>query len=426
MSSEPDRPSPPPTAAGAAEAAPVPPQAADPFAAPRVVDPFAPPSHDPSGAAPYPGPPYGGAPYGAPYGGAPYGGAPHPGGPYGGGGYWQGPVPPATGTNGMAIASLVVGVLGLFCLAWTVGLGLGIAALRQIRRRPQRGRGLAVAGIVLSTCWGLVTLALSPYVYEGFKEGLAAGDRVAVFDLKAGDCMKEPTGDRQVRPRFTLVPCSEPHHGEVFGVAHLPGADYPGTARLEQLSALECIGPQYAYTPDYLSVPRSVESTTVYPEQKAWAATKRAICLFDSEQTRTGTLRQDQSRFTAEQSGYLAATRELDMALDAEPTLSVEDAVDEYQEWGRKVSAAATGAKSGLAKVVWSEANRQPMVELLAELDEVIAQGRKLHETQDEDVDALYDAYDALGESANSEADSALRSAIGLRSSAPDEQAAPV
>lgn len=98
---------------------------------------------------------------------------------------------PAT-ISGMAVGSLLVGVAGLLvwllttCLglvgagagwgAWVSGafavlaaalggggLGLGLAALRQVRRAADRrtGRGLALTGI---TC-GLATLALTVAVY---------------------------------------------------------------------------------------------------------------------------------------------------------------------------------------------------------------------------------------------------------------------
>lgn len=64
----------------------------------------------------------------------------------------QGPIGPAR-TNPLAIASLCCGigqiVLGL--LAGIPALILGIIALGQIRTRGERGRGMAIAGIVLSS-----------------------------------------------------------------------------------------------------------------------------------------------------------------------------------------------------------------------------------------------------------------------------------
>lgn len=82
----------------------------------------------PGPVGPYPYPP-------AP----PYGQA----GPYG---YQYDGRPAVEGTNGLAITALVT---GLTCCLWPAALGFGIAALVQLRRRRQRGRGLAIAGVVL-------------------------------------------------------------------------------------------------------------------------------------------------------------------------------------------------------------------------------------------------------------------------------------
>jgi hypothetical protein len=62
---------------------------------------------------------------------------------------------PARDTNGFAIASMVLGVLGVLGIAWDFGLGsvlavvLGHVALVQTKRHSQSGRGLALAGVVL-------------------------------------------------------------------------------------------------------------------------------------------------------------------------------------------------------------------------------------------------------------------------------------
>jgi hypothetical protein len=64
-------------------------------------------------------------------------------------------------TSGMAIASMVLGILWIYWVGSIVALILGYLALREIRRDPQRieGRGMAIAGIILG--WvGIVTLVL--------------------------------------------------------------------------------------------------------------------------------------------------------------------------------------------------------------------------------------------------------------------------
>jgi hypothetical protein len=79
-----------------------------------------------------------------------------------GGGYPQQPVYVVqNSTNGMAIASLVLGILWLWWLGSILALIFGYAAKNQIDRSggQQSGRGMAIAGIVLG--WiGVGILAL--------------------------------------------------------------------------------------------------------------------------------------------------------------------------------------------------------------------------------------------------------------------------
>jgi hypothetical protein len=110
-------------------------------------------------AQPYPQQPYQQQPYQQqPYQQQPYQQQPYQQQPYG-----QQPYPPYQqqypaygypqpkgGTNGLAIASLV-----LAFLCSLAGLICGIIALNQIRDRQQEGRGLAISGIVIS-CLSMV------------------------------------------------------------------------------------------------------------------------------------------------------------------------------------------------------------------------------------------------------------------------------
>jgi hypothetical protein len=121
-------------------------------------------------------PPVGQAPPG-PYPPAPAFPGQAPGGGYQSppGGYQSPPVPewrpqspprgfvPVTRTNGLAIASLVLGILWLFWLGSLVGLVLGLVALKQIKGRNQGGRGIAIAGVVLSVL-GLVGFVIAVIV----------------------------------------------------------------------------------------------------------------------------------------------------------------------------------------------------------------------------------------------------------------------
>jgi hypothetical protein len=109
------------------------------------------PAADRSGgqyAAPYGGdaPPPQGMPYGQPMHQPPPGAYPAPyGQPYG---YGYPYVPPQR-TTGMAIASMVLGILWLYWVGSILALVFGYIARNQIRERGEAGGGMATAGIVL-------------------------------------------------------------------------------------------------------------------------------------------------------------------------------------------------------------------------------------------------------------------------------------
>jgi hypothetical protein len=71
--------------------------------------------------------------------------------------YFPAPAPPpmqlgpTTGTNGLAIASLVLGIIWLYWVGSVLALVFGYVALNQIKKTggQQAGRGMAIAGVVL-------------------------------------------------------------------------------------------------------------------------------------------------------------------------------------------------------------------------------------------------------------------------------------
>jgi len=107
------------------------------------------------------------APYQAPYGGNPYGGAP---------GYYAGN---QVQTNGLAIASMVCGIVGYLtcCLFGILGVPAvicGHMAINQINSSPVpvAGRGMAIAGLILGYLGILITLGS---VFSSIFNSVAAG-----------------------------------------------------------------------------------------------------------------------------------------------------------------------------------------------------------------------------------------------------------
>ncbi|NHA69894.1 DUF4190 domain-containing protein [Phycicoccus flavus] len=155
--------------------------------------------------------------------------APPPGGPQHG------------GTNGFAIASLVLGLLGVILLS----VVFGIVALQQIRRRGQDGRGLAIAGLVLSALWLLViaagvAFAITTGATRDGDGGVANAGRVPATSLEVGDCLDGRLEDSQSVTSLPAVPCTEPHGAEVFALFDLPDGEFPGAEEVKRLAEAGC------------------------------------------------------------------------------------------------------------------------------------------------------------------------------------------
>jgi len=80
------------------------------------------------------------------------------------------PYPPARSTNGMAIASMVLGIVWVYWIGSILALIFGYLALNEIRRSKQAGEGMAIAGIVLG--WigvGILVIVLLAVATRGFR-----------------------------------------------------------------------------------------------------------------------------------------------------------------------------------------------------------------------------------------------------------------
>jgi Domain of unknown function (DUF4190)/Septum formation len=262
------------------------------------VDPFARPEFatggptGPGGPGPWPGGPGGpGGPwpaaypppgYAMPY----YGGAPYP-------------IAPPPGVNGLAVASFVTGLLGVF----PVGLGLGIAALVKVHRSRQKGTGLAVAGIVLSSLWLLVIMAL---VIGGAAYVVGHAGESPV-DLKPGACFNLPNTHRL--DDVKAVPCSGPHDRQLVADVLLGDGSYPGLEADKQLTRNACVKAMSEFLIDPAELAYGAGRDNYYPEQPAWQlGDPEAYCTFASTEPGgklTGSLRQPASEFDATQRAYL-------------------------------------------------------------------------------------------------------------------------
>ncbi|WP_433545869.1 DUF4190 domain-containing protein [Streptomyces sp. CA-294286] len=257
------------------------------------------------GQSPYGQPPYGQSPYGqsphpqpsypqAPYGQSPY--AAHPYGPP--------PAPPAA--NGLAVASLVTGIV---CCVPPLGLILGLVALAQIKKRGDSGKGLAVAGMVLSSLSvvlvlvGLLTGGLNS-LGEELRKGASSSNK-SVEDLRTGQCFNTPDGSLEgTTYDVEVVGCDKPHDAEVFGTFDLADAKaYPGDEKISRVADQRCAIAEKSYTGG-----RTVDVDSYYlmPDPRGWRLGDRGVtCVFGDESgdRLTGSLRDTGSGDSGEPGG---------------------------------------------------------------------------------------------------------------------------
>lgn len=144
-------------------------------------------------------------------------------------------------TSRLAVTALVTGLLGLVPLA----LAFGIAALVR-RRRPRKGKGLALAGIAASAAWSAAIGLLAPLALEALfsverdASGAISESRPTLFTaLRKGDCFTGYDHGEELR-MVTAVPCTEPHTGEVVMRTALPDGPWPGDDRAERAVRVMC------------------------------------------------------------------------------------------------------------------------------------------------------------------------------------------
>jgi Septum formation len=170
-------------------------------------------------------------------------------------------------TDGFAIATLVSGVVP----AVPVTLILGPVALTRISRTGARGRALAITGLVLAGLW-TIAAAIGGAVFLTHHQPARPAVLPRAFSLRTGQCFDSSGGLSQV----SVLPCSQPHDGEVFGTFRLAGHRYPGTAAVRRQADQGCTSRLSGYLNPQLSV-SSLAEFYVYPDAGAWAAGERSV-----------------------------------------------------------------------------------------------------------------------------------------------------
>ncbi|WP_374775651.1 DUF4190 domain-containing protein [Streptomyces sp. NBC_01310] len=335
----------------------------------------------------------------------------------------HGPQHPAL--NGFALASLLVGLL---CFP-PLGIVFGIVALVQIAKKRERGKALAIVGLVVSVA---MTGAL---VFTAGRVATALGDRfdtlsalpevegelTDVDDLKAGDCFNVEGADLlDERPLMYRIDCAEVHHGEVAATKRLDTLDAPGSDGADRASEETCWQAQDAYAMDTWALPDYAEMFFYAPSRQSWRQGDRVLlCVIGTtEQDWRGSLRKDSGMLKPEQAAFLRAANTVDFVMSRPPEDDVEDALQEHQAWAREVHA-ALGEE---AKVLQADKARPGMQKTVpAQLKEIETARAAWQRASQAKTPAEFDRQwsRALG-AMSASTEQALRGAYGLSMAIPE------
>ncbi|MDI6105442.1 DUF4190 domain-containing protein [Actinoplanes sp. NEAU-A12] len=187
------------------------------------------------------------------------------------------------------MGALVASICGGLGIGSLLGIGFGIAALVQIKRRPQKGRGLAISALVISGLTLVVTIAVIIGAFINEARDSAAGiEDVDVAELKAGDCIGDVSESSAISDLPTM-PCSQPHMAEVYHVFTFPSGSYPGSTAVVTESEERCSA---AFEPYSTTQNEDMDIYYLYPRNVLdWQRDRGVTCIaVDPTETRTTSL----------------------------------------------------------------------------------------------------------------------------------------
>lgn len=218
--------------------------------------------------------------------------------------------------------------MALVCGIPLVPIVLGIIALSQIKSRGEKGKGLAIAAIVIHS---LVIVFYGTFVILGLTGALdddssttrdttsqvtgpTAGAPTAgapatsrpgssgLTEIRKGDCFNTKDdlaqyGDEdgtQAARSVTIVPCAQPHKGEAYAVFNLDAGTYPGNEKVTKSAEEKCSGDALtSYVGNNPKVSEKLEVYYYYPQAASWLLGDREVTCFvgDPGGPSTGSIR---------------------------------------------------------------------------------------------------------------------------------------
>jgi hypothetical protein len=235
-----------------------------------------------------------------------------PGLPYGAPPGWR------PGVNGFAVTSLVLGILGPVG-GLVLGLVFGIIALSDIKRTGQRGRGLAIAGVALSSVWIFLVIVFVGLAIIGAALGPTTQSSGSTgFSLKPGQCFDRDANSKSAD--VTVIDCAKPHDAEAFATEPITSVSYPGLAAVQSIGERRCPADADRWLTAGLNYP-DFAVHYLYPQESSWTRGDRTvICFFRRVDNFpiAGHVKDTGLPYSADQKRYLDAIAPYDKIVDDE------------------------------------------------------------------------------------------------------------
>ncbi|MEE1756350.1 DUF4190 domain-containing protein [Streptomyces sp. SP18CS02] len=329
------------------------------------------------------------------------------------------PPPPQANVNGLAITSLITGIV---CCVPLLGLVLGGFALAQIKKKGERGKGLAVAGMTVSLVGALLmatgfATGVFRDAYDGFQEAADESARTrSTLDLRKGQCFDMPGGVAETETAdVEIVKCSEPHDGEVSGSFKLTEFDkWPGDKPIEPIAEERCEAVNNQYALDTWAVPGDTWTYYYQPSKESWRLGDRVVtCSFAAEKGKmTGSVRADESTLDAHQLAFLKAVNPVDIILAEQPEPDADEDLDANVKWAGQVTSTIGETVRQLRAHQWPAASAKPVAGLVEELEAADEHWSKAAEASDPDV--FWEHYDPGFDALPNDLGAKARGALGL------------
>ncbi|QIP85518.1 hypothetical protein GLX30_17410 [Streptomyces sp. Tu 2975] len=260
-------------------------------------------------------------------------------------------------------------------------------------------------------------------VVDGAKDGAKKVARQrSVFSLDPGDCYN-PNGKATEGEAVAIevVPCAEPHQGEVVGEFTLDDAKtFPGNDAIWAIADERCPVEAQKFSPDTWALPKGVEIFYYTPTSESWATGDRAVsCSYTQEAGKlTGSLKAGPEASKPEQTTYLKGANAVYDALWAtQPEAeNVEEDLDGYKAQAKAVAAALDAHVAGMKDIEGAETGK-----LRAQLEKTAGHWKKAANAAD--ADAFYVAYDPAFTGLDPNGTVAARKELGLATTVPADDA---